>query len=300
MQRFGKWGKRTPPAILIATQVVEQSLDLDFDHMVTALAPIDLLIQRAGRLHRHPRSADGTLRDDDRDARPNPVLHILAPPGGVDGVDDIRDPVYSHDVLMRTLRRLRTNARVERPSDVSDAIEAVYGEADRTAAVSAWERRLSELEEQSSQRARQQRIEADRSTIRSVDDADKLIVEDHLDLDDNDERQGSQLAARTRLEDRPSITVALLREEAGRLVTIHGGDPAAPKDAMLACIRLSPPYPLWEKLLALEPLLAWNRKGALARTRPLVLLQGREQVAPYEIWYATHRGLSWSKPDAHV
>ncbi|MFZ4072542.1 MAG: CRISPR-associated helicase Cas3', partial [Caulobacterales bacterium] len=70
---LARFGRNSTPAerrgrVLIATQVVEQSLDVDFDIMVSDLAPLDLLIQRAGRLHRH-----------DRPDRGAPVLNILAP-----------------------------------------------------------------------------------------------------------------------------------------------------------------------------------------------------------------------------
>src|SRR5262249_44825328 len=72
--KFGKDSTLRPARyVLVATQVVEQSLDVDFDEMVSEIAPIDLLLQRSGRIKRHTRDAKGRLKDGE-DERGEPTL----------------------------------------------------------------------------------------------------------------------------------------------------------------------------------------------------------------------------------
>ncbi len=51
--RLGKKAPQQAGIVAVATQTVQQSLDLDVDIMLTDLAPMDVLLQRFGRLHRH-------------------------------------------------------------------------------------------------------------------------------------------------------------------------------------------------------------------------------------------------------
>lgn len=59
LSKYGKKSKRNG-GLLIATQVIEQSLDLDFDVLVSQIAPIEFLMQRMGRLWRHKRTNEQT------------------------------------------------------------------------------------------------------------------------------------------------------------------------------------------------------------------------------------------------
>ena len=101
-----KEGKRNGRKILIATQVAEQSLDLDFDLIVTDLAPIDLILQRAGRLWRHKRG-------------PRPISEPCLLVAGLTGDEPPSfgkplwwDCVYREDLLLRTWCLLHDTAKI--------------------------------------------------------------------------------------------------------------------------------------------------------------------------------------------
>lgn len=114
--------------ILIATQVVEQSLDIDFDALVTDLAPIDLIIQRAGRLHRHRERRSGSAA--------TPVLLVLSPPPVEAPARDWFTSVFpkagrvyeKHGQLWLTARLLAARGRIVMPDDARLLIEGVFGD----------------------------------------------------------------------------------------------------------------------------------------------------------------------------
>ncbi|WP_181008874.1 CRISPR-associated helicase Cas3' [Streptomyces sp. SM12] len=132
-ERFGPRGARPDRHVVVASQVVEQSLDVDFDLLVTDLAPVDLMLQRMGRLHRHPRTRPPRLTT----ARclVTGVDWAQAPPRAVDG----SHAVYGAHTLLRALAVLLPHfdgEPVALPEGISPLVQAAYD--DSTVGPEAW------------------------------------------------------------------------------------------------------------------------------------------------------------------
>lgn len=125
------WGntnqaKRPYRGIVVATQVIEQSVDVDFDFMISDLAPADFLLQRAGRLHRHIQSLGRPKKLTSRD-------FVILVPDYCEKFPEFGDTgfVYKKDVLMRTALWLSRSGNavsmeVNLPGNGVDWIENTY------------------------------------------------------------------------------------------------------------------------------------------------------------------------------
>lgn len=126
LKRFGKDRPDCVPAILIATQVAEQSLDLDFDVLFTDLAPIDLLLQRAGRLHRHSKKRPANFS--------RPTLHWHCPDASsgslpdmsVIGIRTSTFSVYNAHIVQKTWFTIKARTSWTLPANYRMLVESVY------------------------------------------------------------------------------------------------------------------------------------------------------------------------------
>lgn len=118
MKRIGKHStpEQRDKLIVVGTQVLEQSLDIDLDFLVTELCPMDLLLQRIGRLHRH----EGR-------ARPRPVAQARCAvlDTGTEEFDEGSKAVYGEWLLWRTRKFLPT--AITLPHDIAPLVQDVYG-----------------------------------------------------------------------------------------------------------------------------------------------------------------------------
>ena len=139
-----------PGSILIATQVVEQSVDIDLDFIVSDLAPTDMLLQRMGRLWRHPRPHRQVAQ---------PAFWIRLPDMQQDSAGDElvkalgrSARVYAPYVLLRTAAVWQYQSEITLPEDIRPLLEATYAAPDAQE-TDAWRELHAKLEDEKRQLA---------------------------------------------------------------------------------------------------------------------------------------------------
>lgn len=302
VRRFGKPGESERPhrAVLVATQVIEQSLDLDFDLMVTDFAPIDLLLQRSGRLHRH-RRGDGESERPERLRRPE--LWVCRPSEGdgrpvFEGGDRA---VYDPHVLLRTwleLRRLesRGSLAVAIPGDVDGLVSRVYDEdsscpEDATEELRAlWNETEAHL---SRRRGELSGLATSNSILPPGTPVEHLLNHWNMQLEEEDPEINPLLQALTRVEERPSVSVVLLPgTEASALDRFHKPDSETTRSLMGRSVRLSGAG--LARALLEEPVpLGWQRSPLLRHHR-LIELDANDAavVGGYRLHLDPHLGVT--------
>ncbi|MDY6054513.1 CRISPR-associated helicase Cas3' [Micrococcus sp.] len=207
--------------IVVATQVVEQSLDLDFDVMVTDIAPVDLVLQRCGRVHRHDRP------DEDRPAWTHePQVYVRgmesigseeAPPA----LEPSQARVYPLAALLASagvLTLFRGGTAVQLPADIPSLVRRAYG--GDPALPPTWEESWEQAQAEWEAHRDEQRAKAETFLLpwgRRVSGLEQLWPVSGADVDSlQGEARGS---AQVRDAD-PMLEVLLTREAPGGYVPL--------------------------------------------------------------------------------
>ncbi len=203
--KFGPSEKSTRPnrAIVVATQVIEQSLDLDFDVMISELAPIDFLIQRAGRLQRH-----------DRGTRAFPDRLVIACSLKPDGTPEFEKDTYIYHpfTLLGTYFALRHRSEMNLPADTPHLIEQVYG-AESIAGISEIEKAmLAKAQDDLKNENEKEKRDARAKLIPEPNDY-QFKYGANLDLDEDDPTLHKAFRALTRNDD-PGLSLLCLHRTA--------------------------------------------------------------------------------------
>lgn len=303
--------------VVVGTQVLEQSLDLDFDLMVTDLAPVDLVLQRVGRLHRHRRGGG----EADRPPRlRSPRLFIT----GVSGWNESGAPdpvggsraVYALSLLLRSAAVLGLRpdqpTTLTLPTDIRPLVEQAYLFDDVPGPLT-WRAEIEEADETRRLKVTEQRKRADDYRLRSVEHTPDLRgwleyggsseAEDARSLGASrvrDSEDGLEVIVVQRRADGEIVCLEDGTQYAGRLAVHHQGPPSNDIARALAATTVRLPLQLTNDrhfdatLAALEAQAhaGWQESHWLAGQLALHLDDDwRAELAGHDITYDSELGL---------
>ncbi|MEV8634876.1 CRISPR-associated helicase Cas3' [Streptosporangium sp. NPDC051023] len=311
--------------IVVASQVAEQSLDIDFDLLVSDICPIDLLLQRMGRLHRHSR---GEGQSD----RPEPLRMARCLLTGADWETTPVEPVsgsrtvYGAHVLLRSAAVLepylagtaKTGHVVRLPQDISPLVQKVYGS--EQVGPDTWQEAMTRACEDHDLRRKEQHRKAQDFQIGEVGRAGRsLLGWVEAGVGDADESPGGRAQVRDgvdslevlvvqRLADGSLVTVPWLSEGRGGLELPVDTAPEPRLARVVASCGLRLPYHFSFpgtidqaiRELEAEYVPAWQSKESPWLAGELILVldeECRTRLAGYGLHYTPDDGLKVSRAE---
>lgn len=212
LKRVGKHS--TPESrrglIIVGTQVLEQSLDLDFDLMITELCPMDLLLQRTGRLHRHNR-----VRPQGLETASCFVLDETD-----DSFDSGSAAIYGEWLLMRTRALLPNKLTI--PSDIPLLVQQTYDETNNEMLGELTEG-MKKAQEENKLRTDEKENNAKKYQIKKPSNRKGKCLDDWLnnDIKSNNEQTGEKAVR----DGDPSVDVIALMRDGEGLIRIIADKP---------------------------------------------------------------------------
>ncbi|WP_431901609.1 CRISPR-associated helicase Cas3' [Nonomuraea sp. bgisy101] len=319
LARFGppdkSAGRPTRPHVVVASQVAEQSLDIDFDLLVTDLCPVDLLLQRLGRLHRHVRERPPRLR---------------TPRCLVTGADWQTVPVrpasgsrrvYRLHALLRSAAVLEPHlsGRVLRlPEDISPLIQGAYGP--QTVGPKAWQEAMAKAQADEELHQAEQRDKAGAFQLANVGREGRALV-GWLEAGVGDAEDTRRGRAQVRDGAEALEVLVVQRQPDGTLATLSGlskgrggrvlptDSPPAPRLARIVAscglrlpFQFSVPPTIDRAIQELETacIPAWQTLDSPWLAGELILMLDencRTRLAGYDLHYTPARGLEVARAE---
>ncbi len=286
---LGQFGKRDDPesermrrGIVVATQIIEQSLDLDFDFMISDLAPIDLLIQRLGRLHRHSDQPYAPLRPSRLSQPTCWVCQPEAPDAASLPMFGTDAYVYEPAILQRTFFVLQTLEELRLPSMSDELINQVYSENPLPTCSAAQNELLQQAVRSMNQKHDYEVGQAENRLMGDVD-VDNSAAAKVVYLKEDSQIVGKETQALTRSNVLPSVTLVCLTRQNGNTFLLDRQFPLnldahpnleARNHALMSLVSVTKSRVV-EYFNGLPRHAAWKTVPALRYAQPIVFEEGK-------------------------